>query len=175
MAFLPQRLSGLVLEHDPFGNHLHTQKRVVDEDLCKRNLYRAADALASKVWNGMEVGEQKCVEMDEKIDVDLPLSKEDYIWLNDHAKMSRHTLQIAKCGDRDCCSPLRSDIFKVLKSRFVPAPYCLKRDEEGAIILSDENSYKVGKNGSDEMMPLSFRLSIYSFPLKIIIVKGKIK
>lgn len=36
-------------------------------------------------------------------------------------------IQVVKCGDRDCCSEPRSDLFKFLK-QFVPAPLCITQN-----------------------------------------------
>ena len=41
MATLSYRLSGIVLDHEHYGSHLDANKEVKDEDLCRRNLYRA--------------------------------------------------------------------------------------------------------------------------------------
>ncbi len=79
-------------------------------------------------------------EYDDENIIDTTLTSEDWEFLNDHARFSRHSIQISKCFDSDCdhCSshPLRSQIFKLLGSRFVPPPYAITRNEDGLYTLS---------------------------------------
>ena len=43
-------LSGLILPHDSFGSHLDGNRKTIDIDLEKRNLFKAAEVL-SDVWS----------------------------------------------------------------------------------------------------------------------------
>lgn len=141
MAFLSFKLSGLVLDHQHYGNHLDKNKKVVDEDLCKKNLYRAGAVLSDKVWNNMEIGGKivsahfVSAEDDDEHKSNFKLDKDDFIFLNNHAVFGRHSLQIAKCFDAECCEKPRSQVFKMLKSRFIPPPYVLRRHSTAGLVL----------------------------------------
>ena len=50
MAPLLHDIAGLVLPHDSFGSYFHAYKKTIDEDLEKRNFYKAAEIL-SEVWS----------------------------------------------------------------------------------------------------------------------------
>ena len=116
--------------------------------------------LAENIWNEREINGIKIqsqfvtAESDDECKLNADLSKEDWEYLGDHAKFSRHSLQISKCLDSSCCEPARSPVFRLLKARFVPPPYALVRDQEGDIKLANPD-----KPESNCFYPdLSFRL-----------------
>ena len=47
MAPLSKQLSGVILLHDAFHNHLDSQGRTIDEELEKKNFASAGETLAS--------------------------------------------------------------------------------------------------------------------------------
>ena len=50
MAPLSRELSGLILEHDHFGNHLNQKLQTIDDDLEKENFKYAGSTLA-EIWS----------------------------------------------------------------------------------------------------------------------------
>ena len=49
MAPLSRDLAGIILPHDYYGSHLDSSGKTIDEELEKRNFFRAAKTLAD-VW-----------------------------------------------------------------------------------------------------------------------------
>ena len=41
--------------------------------------------------------------------------------LETHVFISKYCLLIAKCNDLECCEPLRTDVQRVLRRKFLPA------------------------------------------------------
>ena len=98
-------------------------------------------------------------------DGELDLNEEDMAFFNNHCKLSRHTLQISKCFENDCghCSshPVRSNMFVLLKSRFVPPPCKLRRNvESGELEIADPWNSKQGDKWANLWIPTSLRLTI---------------
>ena len=85
------------------------------------------------------------------------LTAEDWDFLGDHAKFSRHSLQISKCFDASCCKPPRSPVFRLLKSRFIPPPYGLVRDDSGDIKLANPDQPEQDCYFADLTFRLAFR------------------
>lgn len=47
-------------------------------------------------------------------------------WYTKHVKETKYFLQIVKCSDRSCCTPLRSFIDKILPDRSMSPPFPLQ-------------------------------------------------
>lgn len=117
MAPLSRELSGVLLPHDKFGNHLNSKLETVDEKLEKQNFKFAGEALA-EIWSDVII--DKHVTKAVYIDPDEPqihlsdlLSKNEN-WNSKYVLTSQYMTQIVKCGDRSCCTAPRSSIFKLL-------------------------------------------------------------
>ena len=96
-------------------------------------------------------------ESDDEYKLKADLTAADWEFLGDHAKFSRHSLQISKCFDVSCCKPPRSPVFRLLKSRFIPPPYALVRDVFGDIKLADPDQPEQGCFFPDLTFRLGFR------------------
>ena len=46
MSPLSHNLAGVILSHDLFGNHLGSSGNTIDEDLKKKNFFKAAEVLS---------------------------------------------------------------------------------------------------------------------------------
>ena len=141
MSHLSFKLSGLVFDHTTFGEHLKNRK-VVNEELCKENLYAAGTVLANDVWDRSILFGSKVYSRFIKAEDDAKIAEEkgvfgnlndaDWDFIKRHVRLTRHSIQIAKCVQSDCahCSthPVRCPIiFNILKSRFIPIPFAIKR------------------------------------------------
>jgi len=54
MAPLSRELSGVILPHDHFGNHLDSSGRTVNEELELRNFSEAGKVL-EEIWTGVQI------------------------------------------------------------------------------------------------------------------------
>ena len=150
MAHLSFPLSGIILRHDKFGTHLKSGK-IVDEKLFEKNMAYAGICVADNVWNGIKIEDSE-VHAEfipsgrgaKYLSDNVP--KIDFKWFKSHCVVSRHSLQIAKCFDKNCisCKKVRSPIFTVLKSRFIPPPIAMEHDKNGQLKLVDPNHIKPG-------------------------------
>ena len=43
-------------------------------------------------------------------------------WLVKHVRASQYCLQIQKCDNETCCTPMRSSLREILPDGFIPAP-----------------------------------------------------
>lgn len=87
MAPLSHGLSGIILQHDHFGNHLDSSGKTIDEELEKQNFKYAADRL-SELWNELVIDSYPVVATyidseDEKIDEN---SEIDPVWYQRHVR-----------------------------------------------------------------------------------------
>ena len=108
MAPLSHDLAGLVLPHDHYGNHLDSCGKTIDINLEKMNFYKAAEVL-SDVWSETVI--DGC-----PVECNAVLIGKEYIppnpdpvWVSNHSLQSRYCLQIVKCRDIACCSPLEDN------------------------------------------------------------------
>ena len=49
-------------------------------------------------------------------------------WLNQHVRISKYCLEIAKCDDSTCCKALRTNVQTILKEQFLPTPPAMGSD-----------------------------------------------
>ncbi|KAL1381516.1 hypothetical protein pipiens_013407 [Culex pipiens pipiens] len=134
MSPLSRELAGLLLPHDHYGSHLDSQMRTTDEHLERQNFKFAGKTLA-EVWGGLiidgyptvaEFIEPEASEVDPE-----SLECRDQCWFSNHVRTSQYMLQIVKCDNRSCCSPLRSSLSTVLPGRFLPPPIPLIHSSDG--------------------------------------------
>ncbi|XP_039438893.2 uncharacterized protein LOC120420048 [Culex pipiens pallens] len=134
MSPLSRELAGLLLPHDHYRSHLDSQMRTTDEHLERQNFKFAGKTLA-EVWGGLiidgyptvaEFIEPEASEVDPE-----SLECRDQCWFSNHVRTSQYMLQIVKCDNRSCCSPLRSSLSTVLPGRFLPPPIPLIHSSDG--------------------------------------------
>lgn len=95
MAPLSRELTGVVLPHDSFGNHLDSSGRTLDESLEKDNFKKAGDILA-EIWSAVCIDGHEVVAkyIDPNNDTssvpDLPAE----VWYTEHVKESQYLLQV---------------------------------------------------------------------------------
>lgn len=144
MAPLSRMLAGLVLEHNHYGSHLDSQGRTADAELEKQNFEFAGKTL-SEVWSTLSIDDESVVaeyvppsdqEKDESTD-----GHPGTEWYATHVRESQYMLQVAKCTDEQCCTPLRSKIRRILPDGFLPPPLLLSDGLEAAKPLSRDCHY----------------------------------
>ena len=125
MAPLSHDLAGIILPHDSFGDHLDSSGKTIDEELEKRNFFRAAEIL-SDIWSKTVIdGKPVSCEAVPTGRSYVP-SNPDVEWVSRHVLQARYSLQIVKCFDQKCCKPFVSDWPSIFPERFIPAPIVYK-------------------------------------------------
>lgn len=121
MAPLSQHLAGVILPHNHFGSHLDSQGRTVDTILEKKNFENAGKVLA-EIWSGNLInGYPVVADWRGGKDMAEPATPSSD-WLVKHVRASQYCLQIRKCDNRTCCTPMRSSLQEILPDGFIPAP-----------------------------------------------------
>lgn len=108
MAPLSHDLSGLILLHDSYRNHLDASGKTIDLELEKQNFFKAAKVLF-EVWSNMAI--DGC-----KVDCQTALLGQEYVlkdadpkWIANHVQQSRYPLQVIKCFNEECCPVFVTD------------------------------------------------------------------
>lgn len=147
MAPLSRELSGLILPHDHYGSHLDENGRTIDEEMEQNNFAYAGKTLA-EIWNSLNIDGYPVTAT--YVDSGEPDSLGyDLDWYSKHVQESQYLLQIVKCEEKNCCSPARSGLFRILKGRFIPPPIKMIQSSND-IITSEEG----------EFIDLSLRLAL---------------
>lgn len=147
MAPLSRPLSGLILPHDYYGNHLDADGKTIDEDLEKRNFEKAGATLA-EVWSEVIFDGYPCVaeyvQPDHSEFSQVSLLVKNQHWFAEHVRTSQYMTQIVKCKSSTCCSEHRSSYFSIVPARFIPPPIPLVQSNLGlrACNLSDFETNK---------------------------------
>ena len=118
---LSKELSGVILEHDKFGNHLDAKGVTVDEDLELKNFEYAGRTLA-EIWSGLVIDGNPVIAEFIEDDAPVILGTKSEEWKACHVRQSQYFLQIVKCKDPKCCSSFQSSYLKVVPQRFLPPP-----------------------------------------------------
>uniref|UniRef100_A0A8C4PZQ8 C2H2-type domain-containing protein n=1 Tax=Eptatretus burgeri TaxID=7764 RepID=A0A8C4PZQ8_EPTBU len=139
MASLSRDLSGIILPHDSYGNHLDNSGKTVDTSLEVRNFQKAGETLAG-VWSGTLLdGYDVFAEYVEPGDTSsLQVGDVSPKWTANHVRQSQYLLQIVRCEDRRCCTDWRTNWNKIIPTRFLPAPYPLQQSGNGVIVPEPE-------------------------------------
>lgn len=158
MAPLSHCLSGVVLPHDTFGNHLDGKVKTTDCDLEMKNFANAGQILA-EIWSATIIdGEAVVAEYippsDNPIEQITNPIEDNSTWYFTHVQESQYFLQVIKCGDGHCCNPPRSDLRKILPKGFMPAPLKLRCEPSLTYSVPDA-THDVGK-----FIPLFVQLSL---------------
>ena len=131
MAPLFKELAGIVLPHDSFGTHLDANGVTVDPEKERENFKKAAETLA-EIWSLSKIDNYpvsaRWVDSsdDSKKYKDYTDAKMGADWLERHVYIYKYCLQIAKCGNIDCCRPLRTTVQEVLGGKFLSPPLALE-------------------------------------------------
>ena len=127
MAPLSKELAGIVLPHDSFGTHLDANGVTVDPEKERENFKKAAETLAG-IWSLSNIDDYpvsaRWVDSSDDSEkykqyTDVKMGAD---WLERHVYVSKYCLQIAKCGNIDCCRPLRTTVQEVLGGMFLSPP-----------------------------------------------------
>lgn len=155
MAPLSHQLSGLVLPHDSFGNHLDNNCKTIDPDLELKNFANAGNILAD-IWSSIVIDKEPVVAKYKEPIVDDDTS-EFHTWTQDwycrHVRESQYFLQVRKCTDVKCCGTLRSNLRTILHDGFLPPPIPLKQSPNLSIPNNDDAD-------EHEFCPIFIQLSL---------------
>ena len=140
MAPLSKELAGIVLPHDTFGSHLDGSGNNTDPEMELNNFRKAGKVLAD-IWSAAKIDDYPVSAAwvdpsgnatDFKMFSDKKLGLK---WLENHVRISKYCLQIAKCTDNECCKPLRTNVQEILSGKFLPTPRRGSREKiEGGFI-----------------------------------------
>ena len=139
MAPLSHDICGLVLDHEHFGSHIGANGKITDEELEKQNFFHAMTVLAS-IWSNTVIdnhpvyAEPLAIPNSTDVENKREMSSKvmDLTWRANHMRSSKYMLQLAKCRDTTCCSPLRyPQLQKILPDRFMPYPRVFEHTESG--------------------------------------------
>ena len=117
MVKLSKALSGVILEHDKYGNHLDAKGVTIDQDLELKNFQFAGCTLA-EIWSDLVIDGNPVVA--EFIEEEDPVIVETNSaeWKACHVRQSQYFVQIVKCTDKKCCSSFKSSYLKLVPQRF---------------------------------------------------------
>ena len=144
MAPLSRPLSGLILPHNYYGNHLVAAGKTIDVDLEKQNFEKAGTTLA-EVWSEVVFDGYHCVA--EYVDPNYyefsqdGLNVKDQYWFSEHVRTSQYFTQIVKCKNLMCCNEPRSSYLSVVPTRFIPPPIPLIQTDKG-LKASDRSGFE---------------------------------
>uniref|UniRef100_A0ABD2X5J3 C2H2-type domain-containing protein n=1 Tax=Trichogramma kaykai TaxID=54128 RepID=A0ABD2X5J3_9HYME len=159
MAPLSRALSGIILPHNYYGDHLDARKETIDEDLEKKNFSKAGEVLG-EIWSQMVIDNYpvtaKFISDDEILE---PVLETNWAWHKEHVRESQYFLQIVKCDDRNCCSDFKSNINIILKDHFLSPPLLLKRQKDGRLTLADPTTDTKGTFFLSLFQRLSIQIS----------------
>ena len=152
MAPLSHAMAGLILRHETYGSHLDERRRTIDPQLERENFAAAGQVLAN-IWSSTKIDGYEVLAKYVDPPSERPtrrqmsessLSEEE--WMAKHVRQSQYCLQVVKCHDRSCCSPLRSLYLKLFPDRFIPPPIRYIKTEIGPEVASVEGN--VGEFGT---------------------------
>jgi hypothetical protein len=142
MAPLSRELAGVILPHDHFGTHLDSKLKTTDLELERINFSYAGQTLA-EIWSKLSFDNYETkAEYIDPISSDLnesELLKKGPEWFSIHVTTSQYMTQIVKCTDESCCSRPRSNIFDVLKNRFLPPPVPIQQTDDGLKVAESKD------------------------------------
>ncbi|KAF2904228.1 hypothetical protein ILUMI_01948 [Ignelater luminosus] len=141
MAPLSRDLCGLIIPHDVCGTHLDARGRTIDKVLEKKN-FEAAGRILAEVWDrtvidGFEVIAQYVPPASTAVSESTEAN--DVLWRDRHILQSKYCLQVVKCQDESCCSPMISRLRLYLEDGFLPAPVMFRHGLYGLEACSQEN------------------------------------
>ena len=110
-------LSGVILEHDKYGNHLDAKGVTIEQDLELKNLQFAGRTLA-EIWSDLVIDGNPVVAefIEEAAPVIVETKSEE--WKACHVRHLQYFLQIVKCTNKKCCSSFKSSYLKLVLKDF---------------------------------------------------------
>ncbi|KAF2902872.1 hypothetical protein ILUMI_03314 [Ignelater luminosus] len=134
-------LCGLIIPHDVCGTHLDARGRTIDKVLEKKN-FEAAGRILAEVWDrtvidGFEVIAQYVPPASTAASESTEAN--DVLWRDRHILQSKYCLQVVKCQDESCCSPMISRLRLYLEDGFLPGPVMFRYGLYGLEACSQEN------------------------------------
>ncbi|KAF2895144.1 hypothetical protein ILUMI_11031 [Ignelater luminosus] len=141
MTPLSRDLCGLIITHDVCGTHLDARGRTIDKVLEKKN-FEAAGRILAEVWDrtvidGFEVTAQYVPPASTASSESTEAN--DVLWRDRHILQSKYCLQVVKCQDESCCSPMIFRLRLYLEDGFLPAPVMFRHGLYGLEACSQEN------------------------------------
>ena len=132
MSPLSKALAGVLLPHDKFGDHLHSDGITRDQELERKNFQRAGEVLA-EIWGQLVLDDHPVISEYVENQASEP---DDYneLWVSQHCRITKHILQIVKCDDRTCCSEMRTSWSSIFKQKFLPSPVPVRQEPTGPVI-----------------------------------------
>ncbi|KAL4719432.1 hypothetical protein ACJJTC_009058 [Scirpophaga incertulas] len=150
MAPLSLPLSGLVLPHDTFGNHLDAKGKTTNSDLELKNFAQAGKIL-SEIWSSIIIDNEPVVAEY------LPPDNDDVGEMTD------------VLNDQHWCSiyvqECKSDIRKILPQGFFPPPYPLR--SESSLIFPSPEDIKASDHFASLFVRQSLNMEVEA-PFKIV-------
>ena len=145
MAPLSHDLSGLILPHESFGEHLDSNGKTIDDELEKKNFFKAAEIL-SEVWSSTVIDGHSVDCIAVPVGQEYIPTSPDPAWVAKHVQQSRYSLQVVKCCDRSCCEPYTTDWTKIFPDRFIPAPAVYEYGKNGLVAVEPQTYFESPKN-----------------------------
>ena len=153
MAPLSRFLSGIILPYETFESHLNSRGETINEEIELQNFRKAGETLAD-VWNEAFIDKFPVVAQWRGGHTADHTNVSSQEWMAKHVRSNQYLLQIVKCNDEECCSPLRSTLKSLLPQRFLLSPLSVS-NERGLSYVSGEQH---------KFLPLILRLTSNILP-----------
>ena len=144
MSPLSHDVAGVILPHNTYGNHLDNNGKTIDEDLEKKNFFKAAETL-SEIWSNTIIDgypvECKAVPLNKEFVPPQPSA----MWVSKHVRQTRYSLQIVKCLNKECCTPFATNWLSVFPGRFPPFPAVHRYGVTGVEAVEPLEYFRDGK------------------------------
>ena len=95
MAPLSRALSGLILPHNHYGDHLDCNGKTIDEDLEMKNFEYAGQTF-TEVWSELKIDKYNVIAEfapSKEVDFDF-IECTDHVWYANHVRESQYLLQV---------------------------------------------------------------------------------
>ena len=154
MYHLSKELTGVLLEHDKYGNHLDGNGKTIDGDLEVRNFMAAGETLC-KIWNDLVIdGYPTTAEYVNDAPPEIITNYSSTAQFRSaHVFESQYMVAYLKCHDGDCCSPFLTNVESFFPHRSLPPLIPIKKTLNGVEPLERENCA-----GNVNFLPFSLRV-----------------
>lgn len=131
MYHLSQALTGVILDHEKMGNHLHNGK-TIDDEMELKNFQAAGESLA-QIWNQLVIDndEVHAGYVSKPVQESTANFKVTAQYRNDHVIETQYMTVVLKCNDRKCCSAFKTPISCYFPHRRIPALFPIEKTESG--------------------------------------------
>jgi len=89
MSPLSHDLAGVIFPHDSFGNHLDSSGKTIDEDLEKKNFFKAAEVL-SEIWSTTVIDGHKVDSRAVPLNQEFVPPEPCPVWVSKHVRQTRY-------------------------------------------------------------------------------------